>query len=93
MFSFILKIFFCRGIAAGVYTTNSADACLHVLNNSKANIVVVQDSKQMDKVLSIWDKLPLLKAVIQWEGDIDSSIKNTYTVIISITSLYSNIYI
>lgn len=63
-----------------MYTTNSAEACLHVLQNSQANIVVVEDAKQMDKVRSIWDKLPLLKAAIQWDGEIDSSMKNTYTV-------------
>ncbi|XP_030376838.1 very long-chain-fatty-acid--CoA ligase bubblegum [Scaptodrosophila lebanonensis] len=54
-----------RGIIAGIYTTNSADAVLHVLENSKAQIVVVDDAKQMDKIHSIKDKLPLLKAVIQ----------------------------
>ncbi|XP_022214352.2 very long-chain-fatty-acid--CoA ligase bubblegum [Drosophila obscura] len=54
-----------RGIIAGIYTTNSADAVLHVLENSKAQIVVVDDAKQMDKIHSIRDKLPHLKAAIQ----------------------------
>lgn len=54
-----------RGIIAGIYTTNSADAVLHVLQDSRAQIVVVDDAKQMDKIQSIRDKLPLLKAAIQ----------------------------
>lgn len=54
-----------RGIIAGIYTTNSADAVLHVLKDSRAQIVVVDDAKQMDKIKSIRDQLPLLKAAIQ----------------------------
>ncbi|CAO1372257.1 unnamed protein product [Diamesa tonsa] len=53
------------GILAGVYTTNSVDAVHHVLESSRANIVIVDDSKQMEKIHEIKDKLPHLKAVIQ----------------------------
>lgn len=53
------------GIIAGVYTTNSVDSCLHVLESSRANIVVVDDAKQMEKIHAIKDKLPHLKAVVQ----------------------------
>ena len=53
------------GIIVGIYTTNSAEAVHHVLENSRAQIVVVDDSKQMDKIRAIRDKLPLLKAAIQ----------------------------
>lgn len=53
------------GVIAGIYTTNSADAVLHVLENSHAEIVVVDDAKQMEKIHAIKDKLPNLKACIQ----------------------------
>lgn len=53
------------GIIAGVYTTNSVDSCLHILESSNANIVVVDDAKQMEKIHEIKHKLPRLKAVIQ----------------------------
>ncbi|KAI8121071.1 Very long-chain-fatty-acid--CoA ligase bubblegum [Lucilia cuprina] len=53
------------GVIAGIYTTNSADAVLHVLENSHAEIVVVDDAKQMEKIHAIKDKLPNLKAAIQ----------------------------
>lgn len=53
------------GIVAGIYTTNSAEAVMHVLKDSRANIVVVDDSKQMEKIHQIKDKLPHLKAAIQ----------------------------
>ncbi|XP_050088160.1 very long-chain-fatty-acid--CoA ligase bubblegum [Anopheles aquasalis] len=53
------------GIIAGVYTTNSAESVQHVLESSRAQIVVVDDAKQMEKVRSIRPNLPLLKTVIQ----------------------------
>ncbi|KAL5282060.1 ACSBG1.2 family protein [Megaselia abdita] len=60
-----LGAIFAGGIYSGIYTTNSPEACYHVLHDSKANIVVVDDSKQCQKILKIKDKLPHLKAVIQ----------------------------
>lgn len=53
------------GIIAGVYTTNSIESTFDVLESSRANIVVVDDPKQMEKIRAIKDKLPHLKAVIQ----------------------------
>ena len=45
---------FAGGLAAGIYPTNSADACKYVLANCKANIVVVEDEKQLTKILQVW---------------------------------------
>ena len=56
------------GFSAGIYTTNSPDACKHVANNSRANIIVVEDGKQLAKILSIKDDLPHLKAIVQYTG-------------------------
>lgn len=56
------------GIIAGVYTTNSAESVQHVLESSRSNIVVVDDAKQMEKIHTIKDKVPHLKAVIQTTG-------------------------
>lgn len=53
------------GVIAGVYTTNSVEACRHILATGKVNIVVVDDTKQMDKIRELKDQLPNLKAVIQ----------------------------
>ena len=56
---------FCRGIITGVYTTNSPEAVHHILESSNADIVIVDDAKQMEKIYAIKHKLPNLKAVIQ----------------------------
>lgn len=56
------------GIQAGIYTTNSAEACLHCLKKSYANIVVVQNTQQLEKILQIRDQAPHLKTIVQIEG-------------------------
>ena len=59
---------FAGGLAAGIYPTNSAEACKYVLANCKANIVVVEDEKQLNKILQIKDSLPELKQIVQYSG-------------------------
>lgn len=66
---------FNSGLAAGVYTTNSAEAVFHVLESSNANIVVVDDTKQMDKIKEIKHRLPNLKAAIQLYGPYEPYVK------------------
>lgn len=53
----------------GVYTTNSAEACHYCAENSRANIIVVQDDKQLQKIQEVRHRLPKLKAIIQYEGE------------------------
>ena len=40
-----------RGLAAGIYATNNPEACHFVADNCKANVIVVENQKQLDKVL------------------------------------------
>lgn len=44
---------------------------LHVLRSSHANIVIVDDAKQMAKIRQIRAELPLLKAAVQTHGPFD----------------------
>lgn len=67
---FLLLLFdLFRGFAAGIYTTNTPEACAYVGLDSRANIFVVEDEKQLAKVLEIRDQLPELKAIIQYTGE------------------------
>ena len=57
-------------VPAGVYTTNSPDACQYVLNHSEAKICVCQGGKNAAKIASIRESLPQLKAIIvYWPED------------------------
>lgn len=42
-----------RGFAVGIYTTNSAEACQYVAENCQANILVVENNKQLQKILQV----------------------------------------
>lgn len=41
------------GFAVGIYTTNSPEACQYVAENCKANIIVVENHKQLQKILQV----------------------------------------
>lgn len=41
------------GLATGIYTTNSPEACQYVAANCEANILVVENQKQLDKILQV----------------------------------------
>nr|CAD7405230.1 unnamed protein product [Timema cristinae] len=66
--SFLIWLPSMRGFAAGIYTTNSPEACYYCAENSQANIIVVEDHTQLDKILQIRERLPELKAIIQYRG-------------------------
>lgn len=65
------------GIISGIYTTNSPEACHHILESSRANILIVDDEKQMEKILKIKHKLPFLKAVVQIHSELDKNLKSS----------------
>jgi long-chain-fatty-acid--CoA ligase ACSBG len=49
---------FAGGIATGIYPTNSPEACKYIAENCRADILVVEDHKQLEKILSVKDQLP-----------------------------------
>jgi long-chain acyl-CoA synthetase len=54
----------CRAVAVGVYPTNVAEQCWYVMDNSESSFVVCKDQEQVDKVLEVGDRLPLIKHII-----------------------------
>lgn len=69
-----------RGLSVGIYTTNSADAVAYVIKSSNSQICVVENDVQLQKVLSKWDELPSLKAVVQYTGKPSTEQENVYSV-------------
>ncbi|XP_073475271.1 long-chain-fatty-acid--CoA ligase ACSBG1 isoform X2 [Aquarana catesbeiana] len=70
---------FAGGIATGIYATNSPEACYYVASDCRSNIIVVENQKQLEKILQIWDKLPDLKAVVQYKGTLQVKRSDLYT--------------
>ncbi|KYQ58784.1 Long-chain-fatty-acid--CoA ligase ACSBG2 [Trachymyrmex zeteki] len=63
-----LATIYAGGIATGIYTTNSPEACQYCAEHSRADIIVVEDEKQLRKILQIKHNLPHLKAIVQYDG-------------------------
>ena len=64
----VIGCIFAGGLSAGIYTTNSPEACRHVAENCEAQIIVVENQECLNKILAIKRFLPNLKAIIQWDG-------------------------
>ena len=73
-----LGAMFAGGLAAGIYATNNPEACHFVADNCKANIIVVENQKQLDKILEVRDRLPHLKAIVQYKGKLSQEYPNVY---------------
>ncbi|XP_040979851.1 long-chain-fatty-acid--CoA ligase ACSBG1 isoform X2 [Aquila chrysaetos chrysaetos] len=71
---------FAGGIVTGIYTTNSPEACHYIAHDSKTNIMVVENRKQLDKIMQIWNRLPCLKAVVLYKDSIPERHPNLYTM-------------
>ncbi|XP_075031468.1 long-chain-fatty-acid--CoA ligase ACSBG2 isoform X2 [Calonectris borealis] len=67
------------GFAVGIYTTNSPEACHYVAENCSANVLVVENHKQLQKILEIQHKLPHLKAIIQYGEELKEKRPNLYS--------------
>ncbi|KAI8499360.1 medium-chain fatty acid-CoA ligase [Branchiostoma belcheri] len=67
------------GFGVGIYTTNNAEACRYVAESCEANIIIVENNVQLQKILKVWDKLPHLKAVVQYTGPLEQKRPNLYT--------------
>lgn len=61
------------GLASGIYTTNSAEATWYVAHHSDSSIAVAEDEGQVEKFLSTRDRLPRLKRVVQYTGEVKNS--------------------
>ena len=51
-------------ITVGVYPTSSEPEVAHVLADSAAKVVIVEDEEQLDKTLLVRDQLPALRKII-----------------------------
>lgn len=53
-------------ISAGIYSTNTPDACHYITEHSKAEVVVLEGNKQLEKYTKMKKGLPALKAIVVW---------------------------
>ncbi|XP_065883895.1 long-chain-fatty-acid--CoA ligase ACSBG2-like isoform X3 [Dysidea avara] len=70
---------FAGGMATGIYTTSNEETCHHILKDSKTNIVVVENSNLLSIILKIRERLPDLKAIVQYKEGLREYYSSTYT--------------
>jgi len=58
-----------NSIGVGIYPTNSPDATKYIAGHCRANVIVVEDDVQLQKILKIKPDLPDLKAIVQYTGE------------------------
>ncbi|XP_073738224.1 long-chain-fatty-acid--CoA ligase ACSBG1 [Callorhinus ursinus] len=71
---------FAGGIVTGIYTTSSPEACQHIAHDSRANVIVVDTQKQLEKILKTWKDLPHLKAVVIYGEAPPEKMASVYTM-------------
>ena len=74
-----LGAIYAGGFACGIYTTNNEETCQYVASDASCNILVVENDLQLQKILSVWEKLPALKCIIQYTGELKEKKPNLYT--------------
>mmetsp|Transcript_5029 Transcript_5029/g.7686 ORF Transcript_5029/g.7686 Transcript_5029/m.7686 type:complete len:660 (+) Transcript_5029:95-2074(+) len=67
-------------IAAGIYTTNLSDSCIYIANHSHAEVIVVEDNKQLMKYANRGDETPALKAIVMYGEEIKESNREAFKV-------------
>ncbi|XP_078735490.1 long-chain-fatty-acid--CoA ligase ACSBG2-like isoform X2 [Lampetra fluviatilis] len=67
------------GLAVGIYTTNSAEACQYVASDCQANVIVVDNGKQLQKILQIRAQLPHLKAIVVYRDAVPEGSDGVYS--------------
>jgi long-chain acyl-CoA synthetase len=55
-----------HGVSVGVYSDLTPPEIQYIAENSEAGFAIVEDQEQVDKLLAIKKKLPLLKKIIFW---------------------------
>ena len=60
----------CMGMVSnGIYPTSSPDQALHILKDSAAQAVFVENQEQLEKVLAVRDQCPALRMIVVMDRD------------------------
>uniref|UniRef100_A0A4X2MBS4 long-chain-fatty-acid--CoA ligase n=1 Tax=Vombatus ursinus TaxID=29139 RepID=A0A4X2MBS4_VOMUR len=70
---------FAGGISVGIFPQNSSQVCRFIAENSEANIFMVENDWQLQKILKIQDHLHHLKAIVQYKDKLTKKLPNTYS--------------
>ena len=69
------------GTSVGLYPTNTTDMCVHILNNSNAELLVVDDDDQLKKFIDA--DIPTIKLIIYYSPVKNKTVKKFNIPVIS----------
>ena len=76
----VTQITIIRGLSVGIYLTSNSDTCQYIAHDCQANIIVVENDYQMNKILTCRHELPHLKLIINCSLNGNKSEENVMDV-------------
>jgi long-chain acyl-CoA synthetase len=64
-----LAVLSCGGVSNGIYPTDAPAQVEYLMVDSRSRVVFVEDDEQLDKVLSVRDRLPLLERIVVFDTE------------------------
>jgi len=64
-----LGVLSATGVSNGIYPTDSPSQVQYLCEDSRTVVVFVEDDEQLDKVLEVRDRLPLLRKIVVFDMD------------------------
>ncbi|MBP6637819.1 MAG: long-chain fatty acid--CoA ligase [Sulfuritalea sp.] len=62
-----LAVLSCGGVSSGIYPTDAASQVEYLTGDSHSVLVFVEDDEQLDKLLEVRERLPLLRRIVVWD--------------------------
>lgn len=69
------------GISVGLYLTSSTETCYNIANDCRAQIIVVENDSQLQKILKVKSRLPHLKAIVQYTKRLSDTNNEDITIL------------
>ncbi len=64
-----LAVLSCGGVSNGIYPTDASAQVEYLLVDSRSRVVFVEDDEQLDKVLAVRERLPLLERIVVFDTE------------------------
>ena len=64
-----LAVLSCGGVSNGIYPTDAPAQVEYLLADSRSRVVFVEDDEQLDKVLAVRERLPLLERIVVFDTE------------------------
>ncbi len=62
-----LAVLSCGGVSNGIYPTDAAVQVQYLCEDSRTTVLFVEDEEQLDKVLEVRERLPLLRKIVVFD--------------------------